>query len=245
MIYVCSDLHGYSIKNFKSLLKKIGFCDNDELYIVGDVIDRGKDGITILKWMMTQSNVHLILGNHEQLMCKNSFLFNQISDDITKSFNSSCLLAYSTWITNSGLPTIETLKKEPQSEIKKIFQYIKNAPLYETVTVNKKNFVLTHSGFKNFASDKKLSEYEPDELLWNRPSFEQKYFNDATVVFGHTPTAYYGKEYEGKVLFTDTWIDIDVGIMQGHSPAILRLDDLVVYYGNNFCEKEIEGCINK
>lgn len=43
MIYVTSDLHGYSLEKFKDLLNKVGFCDDDFLYILGDVIDRGSD----------------------------------------------------------------------------------------------------------------------------------------------------------------------------------------------------------
>lgn len=39
MTYVISDLHGYSIEKLKTLLKKAGFCENDFLYILGDVID--------------------------------------------------------------------------------------------------------------------------------------------------------------------------------------------------------------
>lgn len=81
----------------------------------------------------------------------------------------------------------------------------------------------------NFSLDKKLSDYTSEELLWNRPNIEQKYFDDITVVFGHTPTVYYGDEHKGKMLFTDTWIDIDVGAGLGLPPAILRLDDMKTY----------------
>lgn len=38
--YAISDIHG-CLKTFKSLLKKISFSKSDELYILGDFIDRG------------------------------------------------------------------------------------------------------------------------------------------------------------------------------------------------------------
>ena len=44
MIYVISDLHGYPFEKFKILLEKAEFSNNDFLFILGDVIDRGIDG---------------------------------------------------------------------------------------------------------------------------------------------------------------------------------------------------------
>jgi len=62
MIYVTSDLHGYPLEKFSDMLKSVNFSEADTLYILGDVIDRGKDGIKLLKWCMQQDNVEFILG---------------------------------------------------------------------------------------------------------------------------------------------------------------------------------------
>ena len=43
MIYVMSDIHGQASAFYK-MLKKICFSDNDQMYVLGDVIDRGPDG---------------------------------------------------------------------------------------------------------------------------------------------------------------------------------------------------------
>ncbi|SFQ35506.1 Calcineurin-like phosphoesterase [Butyrivibrio proteoclasticus] len=46
--YAISDLHGqYDI--FEKLLDVIDFSENDFLYVLGDAIDRGPDGIKILQ----------------------------------------------------------------------------------------------------------------------------------------------------------------------------------------------------
>lgn len=230
MFYACSDLHGYSLDKFKTFLNKIGFCKQDFLYVIGDVIDRGKDGVKLLKWLMSMPNAQLILGNHEEMMLASSFVFDEITNESIDNLTAEKLIAYSTWITNSGQSTIDALSAIEQSEVKFILEYLQEAPLYETLTVNGKDFVLTHSGLGNFSPDKKLSDYTSEELLWNRPGIEQKYFDDITVVFGHTPTVYYGDEHKGKILFTDTWIDIDVGAGLGSPPAILRLDDMKTFY---------------
>lgn len=69
MIYVISDLHGYPLEKFQQLLRKAEFGEMDVLYILGDVIDRNNDGgIEMLNWLRERDNVHLILGNHEEML---------------------------------------------------------------------------------------------------------------------------------------------------------------------------------
>ena len=51
MIYVMSDLHG-EYEKYKAMLDKIQLRDEDTLFVLGDVIDRGNQGIRILLDMM-------------------------------------------------------------------------------------------------------------------------------------------------------------------------------------------------
>ena len=50
------------------MLRQIELCDSDHLYILGDVIDRGPDSISILEDIMRRKNVTMLLGNHEHMM---------------------------------------------------------------------------------------------------------------------------------------------------------------------------------
>ena len=156
MIYVTSDLHGYSLDNFKDFLNKVGFCDEDFLYILGDVIDRGPDGIKLLRWMMLQPNVQLILGNHESMMLACDFLFDEITEDSISKLTGTKLNIYQTWVSNSGQVTLDALSAVRNNEIQYILEYLREAPLYETITVNDRDFVLVHSGLGGFKKDKKL-----------------------------------------------------------------------------------------
>ena len=90
--------------------------------------------------------------------------------------------------------------------------------------------MLTHAGLGNFLPDKPLDAYTAEELLWHRPAPEESYYPDATVIFGHTPTQYYGKQHQGRMLRTPTWLDIDTGAAGGGSPMLLRLEDEREYY---------------
>ena len=80
-VYVMSDLHG-NYDGFMSILKQINFSEKDELYIDGDVVDRGRDGIKILQYMMMQPNIYPIIGNHEYaLMQVLDFVTQEITED--------------------------------------------------------------------------------------------------------------------------------------------------------------------
>ena len=230
MIYVTSDLHGFSLEKFKGYLEQVNFSKDDFLYVLGDVIDRGPDGIKILKWLMTMHNAKLILGNHEDMLLKCDFLFDEISEESIANLTGTKLSTYMTWSSNSAGPTLDALSATRKSEIKYILEYLREAPLYEALTVNGRDFILVHSGLGSFSKDKKLAEYLRFDLLWSRPNLSQRYFDDITTVFGHTPTVYFGTKYQGRALVTDTWIDIDVGAGLGLNPMLLRLDDMKEFY---------------
>ena len=238
MVYVTSDIHGYPLDKFKDFLEKVGFSRDDFMYILGDVIDRGPDGVKLLKWLMLQPNVELLLGNHEAMMLACDFLFDEITEDSISDLTGRKLNTYRTWESNGGYTTINALSSILDKEIQYILEYLREAPLYETVTVNGRDFVLVHSGLGGFRKDKRLSEYTPSELLWSRPDLNTRYYDDVTVVFGHTPAVYFGNEYSGKILMTDTWINVDVGITVGQEPCLLRLDDMKEFYYRDFNKGE-------
>ena len=65
--YVCSDIHGMYGSYMKAVSK---LNENDRLYVLGDAIDRGNNGIEILLDIMSRKNVRFILGNHEWQMIR-------------------------------------------------------------------------------------------------------------------------------------------------------------------------------
>lgn len=67
MIYVMSDIHG-SKRRFDAIMEQIKLTDEDTLYILGDVIDRGEHGVELLRRIRAAKNMRMILGNHEYMM---------------------------------------------------------------------------------------------------------------------------------------------------------------------------------
>lgn len=237
MVYVTSDLHGLELEKLKALLMKANFTDNDWLFILGDVIDRQNDGgVEILQWLLNQPNAQLILGNHEAMLLSCDFIFEEITDESINRFDTRKMQLLSNYMLNGGdvtLTFLRMLRNKTPEAVDDILEYLREAPLYETVTAGGKDFLLVHSGLDNFSPDKKLSDYTADEFIWAWPELTDRYFDDVITVFGHTPTFTYGEEYRGKILKTDTWIDIDVGVPYGNNPVLLRLDDLKEIYSGD------------
>lgn len=234
MHYVTSDLHGYPLKDFRKLLDRAGFSAADELYVLGDVIDRGGDGgIEMLRWMAEQDNVFFLLGNHEQSLLLCDFLFEEITDASIDVLNNERIAFLNHWIQNGAEPTLKTLRALRRSDpdaLHDLLDYVREAPLYEILKVDGRIYILTHAGLGGYSPDKDLPDYSRDELLWNRPELTDAYYPYATAVFGHTPTLFYGTEYRGKMIRTPTWIDIDTGAAGGLSPMLLRLEDEQAFY---------------
>lgn len=233
MVYVSSDLHGCNPVEFRKLLDRAGFGPEDFLFVLGDVIDRGEYGAQLLLWLTQQPNMQLILGNHEAMMLACAFVFDEVSPQRLERITGEELMMLESWWDNGGGPTMvgfrRLLRKDPDL-VRGILDYLRDAPLYETLEVNGRKYVLVHAGLDNFDPARPLPEYGPEELLFVRPDLQTRYYADTTVVFGHTPTEYYGARYRGKAIVTETWINIDTGAANGHSPMLLRLDDGKAFY---------------
>ena len=233
MIYVSSDLHGYPLDLFLRLLEKAEFGDSDRLYILGDVIDRNGDGgVAALRWIRSRPNVEMLLGNHEAMLLSCRFLFEDHAEEDGNPLSGENLRVYMHWLMNGADPTVRSLKalheKNPEA-LRDILDFLQGLGLVKEVSACGRDFLLVHSGLGGFSPERKLSDYSAEELLWTRPSPDEWYFTDKLTILGHTPTGYLGGE-KGRMLRTETWIDIDTGAAGGGAPMLLRLEDLKAFY---------------
>ena len=232
-----SDLHGYPRAAFQRLLDQAAFSPQDELIVLGDVIDRNGDGgVSLLLWMMQQPNIRLILGNHEAMMLSCAFVLDQTMPPPSGGFGDMSFRLLQTWLDNGGEPTLYSLHRLKALDCSRaiaLFDYVRKAPLYEIVRISSRSFLLTHAGLGHFSPKKPISAYTADELLWNRPDLNDAYYADIFTVFGHTPTAYYGPEYSGRMILTHTFADIDTGAAMGGAPMLLRLNDMQPFYAGD------------
>lgn len=234
MIYVTADLHGIHPERMQKLLQKADFSQEDFLYILGDVIDRGEYGAELLAWITQQPNMELILGNHEAHLLSCAFLFADVNEESLTALTQENLELVQNWIQNGGKPTMKgfqrLLKQDPELVIG-ILEYLQDSPLYAEVKAGGKDFILVHAGLGDaFAPDKSLEDYSAQDLLFSRPELLTAYYHNKTVIFGHTPTAFFDSSFRGRILRTGTWICIDTGVSMGLSPGLLCLDTGKEYY---------------
>lgn len=229
MIYAMSDLHGCR-ESYQSMLEAIEFAPEDTLYVLGDVIDRGPDGVEILQDMMGRSNVIPILGNHEltAAMCL-PWLLETVTDRSLAALGEDQIAALSGWIANGGGPTLRALQGLRQEEREALLEYLRDMELYAQVTAGGRSFVLTHSGLDHFAPEKELDRYQLEDFLFCRPSLRTVYYPDRLMLFGHTPTRLLGGG--NRILRRETWMDLDCGCaFKGGRLGCLCLDTLEEFY---------------
>ena len=64
-VYAIGDVQG-CWRELKALLKKLRFRDSDELWLAGDLINRGPDSLKVLrKLRVMDQQIHIVLGNHD------------------------------------------------------------------------------------------------------------------------------------------------------------------------------------
>ncbi|WP_270470146.1 metallophosphoesterase [Faecalibacillus faecis] len=146
MHYVMSDLHG-EYEKYKEMLSLINFKDEDVLYVLGDVVDRGKHPLRIIQDMMRRPNVIPLIGNHDY-MCLISlyYLMKEINDTNIQQFeDENHLEIIRLWIEDGGQPTLEEFMTLSKTDREEIIDYLGEFNLYEEVCVNNRDFVLVHA----------------------------------------------------------------------------------------------------
>jgi len=231
MIYVISDVHG-EYEKYHAMLEQISFSENDTLFVLGDVVDRGPEPIRLLQDMASRNNVYLVKGNHEAMASYVLHMMNvEITEDNAEShIDAELMEMIIEWQQNGGNITMKQFRALSADEKIDLLDYIDDAPLYEIVDVGANTYVLVHSGLGNFMEDKRLSQYSYDELACMRPDFGRRYYKDSSIyiVSGHTPTlAVSGKP---EIFRSHNNILIDCGATHGGRLACLCLDTMREYY---------------
>ena len=164
---VIPDIHGCA-KTFRALLGELHLTRKDQLFLLGDYIDRGPDssGVldTIIALMEDGYNIYPLRGNHEQMVMDKAAL-----DGPDK------LVAY---LESNHSEDLLGKQKKVRPEYLKFFN--RTACYFEL-----DNFYLVHGGF-DFKARDPLTAYE--EMLWIR-QFEpdDKILQGKILVHGHTP----------------------------------------------------------
>lgn len=148
MYYVISDIHG-NYKKYCELLDCINLKDEDVLYVLGDVIDRGEQGIRILQDMMFRINVVPMIGKHDLIgwRCL-KWLTQEITEESIDNMDTKMLQIIEEWCKSGGQTTINEVMALPKEEREEILEYLEEFRAYEEVRVGGNTFLLVHGGFE-------------------------------------------------------------------------------------------------
>ncbi|WP_338791482.1 metallophosphoesterase family protein [Bernardetia sp. MNP-M8] len=161
---VIPDIHG-CLATFKTLLNQIKLTKNDQLFLLGDYINKGKDSKGVLDLIIKlQENqdengyqVFPLRGNHEQMFIEDY----------------------------EGIKTSQFLDKTAEfSQLE--YDFVSTLPYFYELD----NFFLVHAGF-NLETNNPFSDFET--MLWKRDFVitdkeKENHFYDKTIIIGHNPT---------------------------------------------------------
>lgn len=233
MVYVISDIHGQA-DAFFDIIEQINFSDCDELYILGDIIDRGPKNFDIYKYIMDKPNIHFILGNHEDMMM--SFVNAVHRDakyDSKKEYSFFTRRYLIHWYSNGGETTHDEMTGLNDEELGKIFDYIEDAPTFKKLEYKNKKYLLCHGAppfFKEWDFEENMKNFTTEDFIWERTYGDQKIPDGYTLIHGHTPVQHqFGKN--GIVRYSNNTIyNIDCGCAMKKCLGCLRLDDDKEFY---------------
>ena len=229
--YVMSDLHG-CYDAYVEALEKIHFKEEDTLYILGDVIDRGKQSIELLQDMMCRPNVYPIIGNHEYmaLTVLKKFCVEITKDNVENYLTEEDMCLYIDWVANGGNETLTSFLKLSLEQKEVIIDYLSEFSLYEEVEVHGKTFILVHAGLEPFDEKKDLESYDLSEMIFISPDYDKTYFKEKYLVTGHTPTITLNKGY---IYTKNHHIAIDCGCVFGYRLGVYCLENGKTWYVEN------------
>lgn len=223
MIYIMSDIHG-CFNELKKMLELIQFSKKDELYILGDIIDRGKAPIETLLYVKKQKNMHMILGNHEYMMLS---YFREKEYDGKSRY---CKIAKDLWYQNGGEITHRQFSELDEKTRNEVLEWLRNLPLYSIKEMNGITNLMTHAGVYPYQEDNIkafLKQQTIDDLIWIRDDFIQSSVKlPFRVIFGHTPVA----SFQSKLIMFD---NIGKSFSKTYEPLIEKLEENKIAYFNN------------
>ena len=227
MNYVISDIHGkYNL--FLRMLEKIHFSNSDTLWLLGDMIDRGPDGILLLQDIMHRKNVNPFLGNHEDMFYR---IIRHLGKQLPREEIEEVKADFTNWIgNNGGRVTWSAYAALSEPERRKLLSFLETFRVYEEIDVGRNTFLLVHAGVGRYAPDKNPEECSLHDLIWEETDYNYQYFSDKYLVTGHTPTFLIDRKLINKIYMKNNHIAVDCGAVFTGTLGCICLETLQEFY---------------
>jgi serine/threonine protein phosphatase 1 len=185
---VIGDVHGH-YKGLQHLISLLNLADQDAVYFLGDLIDRGPESAQVVNFVKTHQ-YPCLLGNHEQMAY---FAFASATPESYRG-----------------------LENQLEADLK----WFASLPSYFDLG----DFWLVHAGVHPRIP---LEQQSSQEFCWIRQEFHQTqspFFDDKTIVTGHTITFTFQGVEPGQIAQGVGWLDIDTGAYHPKSGWMTALD---------------------
>jgi serine/threonine protein phosphatase 1 len=193
--FAIGDIHGCSNTFRKLLSEKIGIQKSDEIYCIGDYVERGNDSKGVIDFIIdlrrSGYQIHTIRGNHEQMMLDSTIDEERLN----------------LWLQNGGVKTLKSFGISSVDDLpQEYLTFLEQTKLF----IATDNYIFVHAGL-NFRIEDPFTDKEA--MLWTRDDyFDTSKINDRIVIHGHTPVTY-------KTLIRQTnprKVNIDGGCVYNH-----------------------------
>lgn len=217
---IIGDVHGH----FDGLMSLLTLAANqdDQLYFLGDLIDRGPQSKQVLDFVKDGKHACL-LGNHEAMA------LGALTDDDKST---------ASWLHNGGVQTLQSCSgyKQGLDVLTGYLPWLQALPLH----LDLGDLLLVHAGLMPGLP---LEEQTANECCWIRDEFltspNPPFLGEKTVLVGHTITFLLNAATGGKVPVGDiaqgpNWYDLETGAYHSRSGWLTALnwDTQTVYQVN-------------
>jgi serine/threonine protein phosphatase 1 len=203
--FVIGDVHGH-YEGLMQLLESIAPGPLDDVYFLGDLIDRGPGSAKVME-LVRQEEYTTLIGNHEQM------LIDAFPDDHIS------MPEFQAWLYSGGLSTFKDYGNDLEKLIDDVAWLRKQ--LYQ---LDLGDVWLVHAGLNPRYA---IAEQTIEDVCWIRDQFHSSpkpYFSDKLIITGHTITFTFPKVEPGQLVRGKGWLDIDTGAYHRKSGWLTALD---------------------
>jgi serine/threonine protein phosphatase 1 len=228
---VIGDVHGH-YRGLQSLLEEIAPSSDDQIYFLGDLIDRGPDSAKVVKFVR-QNQYSCVMGNHEQMMLA------ALATGAVSERNMHL------WLYSGGDTTLESYAKG--GILPEDIEWMATLPGY----IDLGSVWLVHAGVDPKMA---LEKQGFEEFCWIREPFhsmDKPYFPNKLIVTGHTITFTFPGVDPGQIVQGQGWLGIETGAYHHKSGWLTALDmtNAIVYqydvYRRQFRQLDLDRAIIK
>jgi serine/threonine protein phosphatase 1 len=216
---IIGDVHGH-YDGLMALLREVDLGSDDQVYFLGDLIDRGPKSAEVIKFV--RSNKYpCLLGNHEVMMLR----------AIKEGEEDRRILQF--WMQAGGDATIASYGAN--GILRSDVDWVESLPTY----LDLGDIWLVHAGVDPYMP---LEQQGEQQFCWMREKFFSSsfpYFDNKLIITGHTITFTLPGVSPGELAAGVGWLDIETGAYHRKSGwmTALDIDNKQVYQMNVFTKK--------